>query len=76
MPRYDFDVIDGANLPDEEGMELPNLDMARCIAIRYAGAPLEECGQRLGFGQTWQLQATDEARRMLFQLDFRVTSTE
>lgn len=73
MPRYFFDVHDGTNLRDEEGTELPDLDAARRIAIQYAGALLEECGHRLGFGESWCLEATDEARRVLFQLDFRVS---
>ncbi len=73
MPRYFFNVHDGTNLQDDEGTDLPDLDTARCMAIRYAGALLEECGHRLGFGESWHLEATDEARRVLFHLDFRVS---
>jgi hypothetical protein len=29
MPRYFFDVHDGKFMPDEEGVELPDLDAAR-----------------------------------------------
>ena len=61
MPRYFFNVHDGVDLLDEEGTELPDLDAARRIAIQYAGALLEESGHRLAFGETWQLEATDEA---------------
>lgn len=75
MPRYFFNVIDGTNLHDDEGTDLPDLETARCVAIRYAGALLEESGLRLRFGDTWQLEATDEARNVLFQLDFRVRPT-
>lgn len=74
VPRYFFNVHDGVDLQDEEGTELPDLDTARRIAIQYAGALLEESGPRLGFGQTWRLETTDEARTVLFQLDFRVSS--
>lgn len=73
MPRYFFNVHDGVDLLDEEGTELPDLDAARRIAIQYAGALLEESGHRLAFGETWQLEATDEARSVLFHLDFRVS---
>ncbi len=72
MPRYFFNIIDGTDLHDDEGTDLPDLDSARCMAIRYVGALLEDCGHRLGFGQTWHLEATDEARRVLFQIDFRI----
>lgn len=74
MPRYFFNVHDGVDLYDEEGTELPDLDTARRIAVQYAGALLEESGQRLGFGATWTLEATDEARTVLFHLDFRVSA--
>lgn len=72
MPRYFFNVQDGVDIHDDEGTELPDLDTARRIAIQYAGALLEESGHRLAFGETWALEATDEAGTVLFHLDFRV----
>jgi hypothetical protein len=72
MPRFFFNVQDGVDLRDDEGMLLPDLDAARRLAIQYAGALLGESGQSIGFGDTWHLEATDEAKKVVFRLDFRV----
>lgn len=52
----------------------PDLDAARRMAIRYAGALPEESGHRLQFGETWHPEATDEARRVPVELDFRISA--
>ena len=41
LPRYFFNMSDGADLPDDEGIVLPDLTTARTQAIKTAGELLE-----------------------------------
>ncbi len=42
MPRYVFDVHDGLDIPDEQGVDLPDLRTARIEAMRLSGALLRD----------------------------------
>ena len=67
MPRYYFDTRDGNDvLCDDEGLELPGLDIARAEAARTVAEmardrlPGEECREIA-------VEVLDEARRPLFR---------
>jgi hypothetical protein len=60
MPRFFFNVRDGVDLPDEEGMELPGPDRARSQAIVTAGEMMRDKGRELWPGTEWSMQVTDE----------------
>lgn len=72
MPTFFFNTNDDVGLWDEEGTELPDLEAARRVAIRYAGELLRE-GPSLAFGETWQLRASDASNAILFTIDVRIT---
>ena len=74
MPRYFFNVHDGRNMPDPNGTELPDPGAARQEAIRFAGRLLDEDADRIGLGEDWQMEVTDERGLLLFRLDFHVTA--
>lgn len=42
MPHYFFHLHDDANVPDEEGAELPHLDAAKDYTVRQARALIGE----------------------------------
>src|SRR4051794_1344210 len=53
MPRYFFRVIDGRDIIDSEGTELPSLRAARTEAIQLAGAILHDEGDEFWNGTEW-----------------------
>ena len=73
MPRFFFNTNDDLELWDEEGTDLPDLDAARRAAIRYTGELLKEADTSIGFGDTWQLTASDTTDAVLFTIDVKVT---
>ena len=72
MPRYHFNVHDGIEIPDEVGVDLPDINFARREAIRYAGTLLEEAANRESLGEEWRLDVTDASGAVLFSLSFMV----
>lgn len=50
MPRYFFHVIDGREIRDEEGTELPNIYVAQAEAICLCGEVLRDMGARFWNG--------------------------
>ena len=74
MPRFFFDVHDGASVLDEEGTELPDVYAAQAAAIRTAGEILRDLGPRFWDGVEWRMEVFDARRRSLFVL--RVSAKE
>jgi hypothetical protein len=70
MPRYFFHVHDGSSARDSEGTELPDIYAAQEQAILLSGELLREVGGKFWDGETWSLEVTDEAGRILFILRF------
>jgi uncharacterized protein DUF6894 len=70
MPRYYFNVHDGQDLPDEEGMELAGREAAHAEAVVAAGEMLKETGQRFLRGDVWEMHVTDEAGETVCRLKF------
>lgn len=71
MPRYFFHVINGTVLLDHEGIELPDLQAARAMAIRTSGELLYGLGEHWE-GTEWHLEVADEAGQVLLALHFLV----
>ena len=72
MPKYFFNVNDGLNLADDEGLDCASLDAALREAVRYAGSLLKESGDRLHLGDTWSLEVTEEATASAFCIDLQI----
>ena len=70
MPRYFFHIVDGRNVRDEEGTELPSIYVAQAEAIRLSGEVLRDMGVRFWDVTEWRLEVEDERARVLFVLHF------
>jgi hypothetical protein len=70
MPRYFFHVVDGREIVDDEGTELPGLRAARAEAIRTAGAMLRDEGDEFWNGTEWHMNVTDAAGQSVLKLRF------
>ena len=70
MPRYFFHVRDGTYIPDDEGVELPDIAAARIAAIRATGETLRDMGSHSWNGTEWSMEVTNEAGEMMFVLHF------
>lgn len=75
MPVYHFHLHDGAYFPDEEGVDLADLDAARQEAVRHAGQQLKENPRSLWDGNEWILEVADSRGHVLFSLMFRAVSS-
>jgi len=74
MPRYFFHVHDGTNMPDEEGVELPDLKAARSQGILACGEMLKDIDGDLPRDLVWEMVVEDEAGAPV--LTFRFTAIE
>ena len=72
MPRFHFNVRDGHNLEDGEGVELPDFSTARREAIRLSGALLEEEPDQFDVGDDWRMEVTDDTGLILFLMTFSI----
>lgn len=70
MPRFFFDVQDGAFIPDDEGIELADLRAARISAAELAGALLKDEAESFWHANGWRVDVKDEAGSVLFALHF------
>ena len=70
LPRYLFNVQDGMNLPDDEGLELAGRDEAHTEAIVTAGEMLRASGRKFLHGDVWEMCVTDEAGKTVCRLRF------
>lgn len=75
MPRYHFNVQDGARYPDTVGTELPDLEAARMEAVGRIGALLRDNAESFWSGEKWDLTVTDENRMVMFTLHFLATNS-
>jgi len=69
-PRYFFNVSDGADLPDVEGIVLQDRAAARTQAITTAGEMLKERGCTFWHGTEWRMTVLDEAGTTVCLLRF------
>ena len=70
MPRFFFNVYDGASSLDDTGTELWDWKEARIEAIRLSGAIFTDEAPRIALGEDWHIEVTDEHGLILFRFDF------
>jgi hypothetical protein len=70
MPRYFFNIYDGYDVPDQDGMELQDIYVAQAQSIRMSGEILREMAAKSWDGTEWRLEVTDESGTVLFILRF------
>ena len=59
--RYYFNITDGVDLLDEEGLELADLDAVKKEALLSSGEMLKDLqGQYFWTGEPWVLWVTDQ----------------
>lgn len=73
MPRYFFNVHDGAEYPDLQGTELADLNAARQEAVRFSGELLTDSSDRFWGTKEWSMEVCDDAGLALFTLRFAAT---
>jgi hypothetical protein len=70
MPRYHFNVEDGAFHGDAEGSILSDLTSAREEAVRLSGEILRDAAREFWRKERWKLTVTDDRGSTLFSLRF------
>lgn len=68
MPFYYFDLSNGSREPDEDGIELESLDVARTQAVRLIGEMLRHDPRPIWEGEGLAVEVSDEARTPLFRV--------
>lgn len=68
MPRFYFHIADTQVLPDEDGVELPDLAAARVEAISVAGSMLRDHAMEFWRTGEWRVIVTDEDHDILFTI--------
>ena len=74
MPRYHFNVDNGAVLPDPDGTELDSLAAAKCEAVKTAGRMICDAAGEFWDSAEWVMTVTDDAGLTLFTL--QIVGTE
>ncbi|HEX8379650.1 MAG TPA: hypothetical protein VF619_03755 [Allosphingosinicella sp.] len=70
MPRYFFHVEDGERPREPEAVELKDLSVAKCEAVKLAGRTICDQADSFWAKEEWKLTATDEEGLTLFCLHF------
>ena len=60
MPRYFFNIQDGRDIPDTEGIVLADADAARVEAVAALGDLIKGRAKTFWKSGDWQIQVTDE----------------
>jgi hypothetical protein len=68
--RYFFNVHDGQDLPDTEGVDLADRDAAHREAFHTAGEMLKVADRKFLQGDVWEMRVTDEAGKTVCRLKF------
>ena len=72
MPRYFFNTHDSRDMPDRDGVDLPDLKAVRGEAVKAAGEMLRDIDGALT-GEEWIMEVTNEAGRLVLTLLFSAT---
>jgi len=68
VPRYFFDVHTEALEKDDQGHELPAIDVAHVAAAELAGELLRNHPENILLGDEWKVEVRDESGAVLFSL--------
>ena len=74
MPRYFFNVKDGQDLPDYEGMILADATAARVMAVFTSGEMIRAHTSQFWKDADWQMHVTDEQGAAVCDLRFAGTA--
>ena len=66
MKTYHFHCVDGARIPDEEGISLPNDQAAQLEAVRFSGEVLQSEPALIWEKGQWRVEVTDEDGMLLW----------
>ena len=66
MPLYYFDLFNGSEEPDEDGIDLAGLDEARTQAVHLIGEMLRFDGNPVWDGHGLKVVVSDASRNPLF----------
>ena len=73
MPRYFFHVEDGASDTDATGLELPDLEGAKAMALRTSGEMLRDSDASFwNLEKPWRMRVTNAEGELFFALSFHV----
>ena len=72
MPRFFFHLRGGRDIPDNEGIELRDWQTAQHEAVARAGRLVSNDAERLGLGEDWSVNVTDEYYQPLFNFNFHI----
>ncbi len=72
MPRFFFNIHDSRDMPDRDGVDLPDLKAVRAEAVKTAGEMLRDIDGALT-GEEWIMEVTDEAGWLVLTLRFSAT---
>ena len=73
MSRYYFDLHDGVDIIDEDGLELASLESARHHAVMKMAELLMQAPGQFWAGDAWTLKVKDDLGLTLFRLNFSAT---
>ena len=72
MPKYLFH-LPSPTVPEPEGIDLPDLEAARRVAVRTAAAMIGQNVDDFWESREWQMTVSDEYGLQLFSLTFFAT---
>lgn len=70
MPRYFFHVVNGDFIPDNEGMEIAEVDRVKDEAVRIAGDMIRDQGLKLWKTGRYDMYVVDERNKTQLKLSF------
>jgi hypothetical protein len=73
MPHFHFHQQDGKQHPDEDGVDLPDMDAARTTALRALTEMVRNHEREFWATGQWRMTVTDETGLALFCLDLSTT---
>ena len=65
MPRFFFHRTDGDMDPDQEGVDLPNLQAARIEAVKFAAISVKDHPELVWTGSTFRVEVSDHTGMLL-----------
>lgn len=74
MPRYHYNVYDGVDILDHDGVDFRDIDQARVEALRYAAGIIHDEALKKRLGNEWRLEVTDAEGVILLRIDLLTTT--
>jgi hypothetical protein len=68
LPRYHFNIEDGADGANPDGIELESLARAKCEGVKLAGQAICDAAGTFWNQAQWKMTVTDDTGLSLFEL--------